>query len=82
MNPFRKVFARAPLPPTDADTLGADELADFAATRAEAPHGAAEADDGDGVWQQSSFDLRQGADIVDFSDTIPAELFDRLFNKG
>jgi hypothetical protein len=33
------------------------------------------------IWQESSFDLRSGADITDFSDTIPTEVFDRLF-KG
>jgi hypothetical protein len=33
------------------------------------------------IWQESSFDLRSGADITDFSETIPTDEFDRLF-KG
>jgi hypothetical protein len=31
------------------------------------------------AWQESSFDLRSGADITDFSDTIPSDVFHRLF---
>jgi hypothetical protein len=33
-------------------------------------------------WLQSSFDLSTGLEVVDASDTVPAELFDELFRAG
>ena len=33
-------------------------------------------------WLQSSFDLSTGLEVVDASDTLPAELFDELFKAG
>ena len=31
-------------------------------------------------WAVSSLELRSGLDVSDADDTVPAELFDRLFN--
>lgn len=33
----------------------------------------------DGSWVSSSFDLLNGSEIVEVSDTLPDELFDQLF---
>ena len=32
-------------------------------------------------WRGSSFDLLNGVDVRDHSDSIPGELFDRLFKR-
>jgi hypothetical protein len=32
-------------------------------------------------WRGSSFDLLTGVDVRDHSDSIPGELFDRLFKR-
>ena len=32
-------------------------------------------------WRGSSFDLLNGIEVRDHSDTIPSELFDRLFKR-
>jgi hypothetical protein len=32
-------------------------------------------------WRGSSFDLLNGVEVLDHSDTIPGELFDRLFKR-
>ena len=32
-------------------------------------------------WKDSSHDLLSGAEVTDFSETIPAELFDKLFKS-
>ena len=32
-------------------------------------------------WRGSSFDLLNGVEVRDHSDSIPAELFDRLFKR-
>ena len=32
-------------------------------------------------WRGSSFDLLNGADVRDHSDSIPGELFERLFKR-
>jgi hypothetical protein len=37
--------------------------------------------DRSGSWAMSSFDLAQGADVLDAPDTITDELFDALFTR-
>jgi hypothetical protein len=32
-------------------------------------------------WRGSSFDLLNGAEVREYSETIPSELFDRLFKR-
>jgi hypothetical protein len=32
-------------------------------------------------WRGSSFDLLNGTEVRDYSETIPSELFDRLFKR-
>jgi hypothetical protein len=32
-------------------------------------------------WRGSSFDLLNGVEVLDHTDSIPAELFDRLFKR-
>ena len=96
MNQFKKPLLRdalavseAPAAPTsmatDADPGGrASSLAEAdanASASATPEHEQEHEHENEPLWQASSFDLRSGADITDFSDTIPTELFDRWF-KG
>ena len=61
------------------------ELVDFDPTEADGGHteGPAKVLDPAPVidWRGSSFDLLNGVDVRDHSETIPAELFDRLFKR-
>lgn len=84
MNPFKKLFLRDTTASGSLDAAAADDLAAFAQTEVQGMSRMGDFDgaDTDDVWKQSSFDLRQGADIVDFSDTIPLDVFDKLFKKG
>ncbi len=61
------------------------ELVDFDPTEAAASHADAPLKVLDPApvvdWRGSSFDLLNGVEVRDHSDSIPAELFDRLFKQ-
>jgi len=44
------------------------------------PAGPKSMDERHSGWAVSSLELRSGLDVSDAEDTVPAELFDRLFN--
>ena len=92
MNQFKKPLLRdaigvseppaAPTPmATDADPGARASRVAEASASASASASTTPEHEHEPLWQASSFDLRSGADITDFSDTIPTELFDRWF-KG
>ena len=92
MNQFKKPLLRDAIvvsePPAAPTSMATDANADpgarasrFAEADASASASTTPEHEHEPLWQASSFDLRSGADITDFSDTIPTELFDRWF-KG
>ena len=86
MNQFKKPLLRDAIVVSEAQAAPTSMATDAnpgarASRLAEADANANATPEHEPPWQASSFDLRSGADITDFSDTIPTELFDRWF-KG
>lgn len=58
------------------------EWVDLSAPPRVVPRGPLPADEPQGAWVRSSYDLLDGIDISDDGESVPAEIFDELFNTS